>query len=215
MVDEQDSRSPLPPLTGDGNSSSIEKGEEKLESKSDSLRCASMLEKALEDNTVKFMLERMENLGCAIPSNFVRCETCESESIIGHFDPLSQKKGVKLCEDVLEKFPVLGQRHVTRTVVHELVHAYDHCRAKVDWLNCYHHACSEIRAAHLSGDCYIQEEVSRGNFSLKGQGYACVRRRAELSLANNPKCAKVAQEAVNHVFDMCVKDTSPFIRAPP
>lgn len=39
------------------------------------------------------------------------------------------------------------------TLTHELVHAYDHCRAFVDWSNCVHHACSEIRAAHLSGDC--------------------------------------------------------------
>jgi hypothetical protein len=39
------------------------------------------------------------------------------------------------------------------TLTHELVHAYDHCRAYVDWSNCVHHACSEVRAANLSGDC--------------------------------------------------------------
>jgi inner membrane protease ATP23 len=39
------------------------------------------------------------------------------------------------------------------TLTHELVHAYDHCRAYVDWTNCVHHACSEVRAANLSGDC--------------------------------------------------------------
>lgn len=37
---------------------------------------------------------------------------------------------------------------------HEMIHAYDHCRAKdLDWNSCRHHACSEIRAAVLSGDC--------------------------------------------------------------
>ena len=32
-------------------------------------------------------------------------------------------------------------------LVHELVHAFDHCRAAdLDWGNCKHHACSEARA---------------------------------------------------------------------
>jgi hypothetical protein len=25
-----------------------------------------------------------------------------------------------------------------------LIHAYDQCRAKVDWTDCNHHACSEV-----------------------------------------------------------------------
>ena len=30
--------------------------------------------------------------------------------------------------------------------MHELVHVYDHCRAaNLDWNNCEHHACSEVR----------------------------------------------------------------------
>jgi inner membrane protease ATP23 len=33
-------------------------------------------------------------------------------------------------------------------LVHELVHAFDHCRgADLSWSNCRHHACSEARAA--------------------------------------------------------------------
>lgn len=31
------------------------------------------------------------------------------------------------------------------TLAHELVHAFDHCRFKVDWGNLRHHACSEVR----------------------------------------------------------------------
>ena len=173
-----------------------------------------MVKAALENNSVKFMIEKIEKLGCKVPESFIRCQPCEAE-MIGHFDTSGDLK-VVVCEDVLEKYPeTLGQRHVDRTIVHELVHAYDHCRAKVDWLNCYHHACSEVRAAHLSGDCYIEEEFSRGNFGLKGQGKECVRRRAELSLRNNKHCADVAEAAVKHVIDVCIKDTAPFIRAPP
>jgi hypothetical protein len=46
-------------------------------------------------------------------------------------------------------------------VIHELIHAYDICRAKVDWNNCRHYACTEIRASSLrfvfasSGDLTI------------------------------------------------------------
>ena len=45
------------------------------------------------------------------------------------------------------------------------VHAFDDCRAKVDWSNCVHHACSEIRAANLSGDCSFMQEMMRGQAS--------------------------------------------------
>lgn len=45
------------------------------------------------------------------------------------------------------------QEEINHALTHELVHAYDHCRAKnLDWTNCQHHACSEIRAAALSGE---------------------------------------------------------------
>lgn len=38
-----------------------------------------------------------------------------------------------------------GQHQVDVALVHELVHAYDHCRgADLDWSNCDHHACSEV-----------------------------------------------------------------------
>lgn len=41
---------------------------------------------------------------------------------------------------------------VDNALTHELIHAYDHCRAaSLDWASLEHHACSEIRAASLSG----------------------------------------------------------------
>jgi len=30
------------------------------------------------------------------------------------------------------------------TISHELVHAFDHCTANVDWFNLEHYACSEV-----------------------------------------------------------------------
>jgi hypothetical protein len=39
----------------------------------------------------------------------------------------------------------------------------------VDWGNCLHHACSEVRAAALSGDCGWLREMSRGNLKFVKQ----------------------------------------------
>lgn len=54
----------------------------------------------------------------------------------------------------LSLFQPCVQEEINQALTHELVHAYDHCRAgNLDWTNCQHHACSEIRAAALSGKC--------------------------------------------------------------
>jgi len=121
-----------------------------------------------------------------------------------------------------------------------LVHAFDHCRARdLDWSDCDHHACSEVRAAALSGDCSFGAEASRGNWGLRAQAQACARRRAALSVAMNPACSgssskaslaggvgafgaaaaqggsnRKAREAVDRVFDACFADTAPFDRMP-
>ncbi|EER06092.1 kub3-prov protein, putative [Perkinsus marinus ATCC 50983] len=42
-----------------------------------------------------------------------------------------------------------------RILAHELVHAFDFARAKIDTANIDHIACTEIRAANLSGECEL------------------------------------------------------------
>ncbi len=118
---------------------------------------------------------------------------------------------VILCHNHL-----LSQKEVNHALTHELLHAYDHCRAaNVDWHNCEHHACSEIRAASLSGDCNFKEELLRGNYGIRKQHQICVRRRAELSLSMNPSCQGLrGRLAIDRVFDACLKDTAPFDRIP-
>jgi len=112
---------------------------------------------------------------------------------------------------------VQTQEEVNNLLAHELIHAYDHCRAKdLDWNNCMHHTCSEIRAASLSGDCNWFFEALRGNFGLKKQHQECVRRRAKLSIAMNPACGDNDQQlkAVDDCFEKCFADTAPFDRIP-
>jgi inner membrane protease ATP23 len=81
----------------------------------------------------------------------------------------------------------------------------------VNWSDCTHHACSEIRAALLSGDCDWKREFWRGHFALGAQFQKCIRRRAEISVRMNPNCSPLqAKEAVNRAWDICFADTAPF-----
>jgi mitochondrial inner membrane protease ATP23 len=101
---------------------------------------------------------------------------------------------------------------------HELVHAFDQCRAHIKWNNLVQHACTEIRASALSGECDIAQEINRGKvmFNIAGKHQDCVKRRAELSVAMNPHCAskEKAAEAVAEAFHNCYNDTAPFDRMP-
>lgn len=153
---------------------------------------------------MKFLRDEMERKGCPTPREFFRVEEC-GESTTGGFRP---GEGVTLCRNNL-----YGGRDVDDLLAHELVHAYDHCRAKdLDWAKCEHHACSEVRAAALSGDCDFGNEFARGHWRVKGQLRRCARRRAELSVALNPYCASPgrAEAAVDRVFERCLRDTAPF-----
>mmetsp|Transcript_11604 Transcript_11604/g.24301 ORF Transcript_11604/g.24301 Transcript_11604/m.24301 type:complete len:175 (-) Transcript_11604:30-554(-) len=165
------------------------------------------LEYSLANNaTVKFMIDAMIKSGCKVDRSFFTVEKCDL-SVEGGFRP---PDGVVLCSNHLET-----QDQINTVLTHELVHAFDHCRAAdLDWTNCQHHACSEIRAAILSGDCAWKSEVSRGNLGIQGQLQHCAKRRAELSVAMNPHCKGQAKSAVEAVFDTCFKDTAPFERLP-
>ena len=177
-------------------------------------RCSKLLNQALAHNFIKFTREKMHELGCdtSTEQSFqFSCEPCNSKHVIGYFKTAEDgRKGVVICEDNVEEFKIAPE-HVQRTVLHELIHAYDTCRAKVDCNDCHQLACTEIRAALLSGDCDMFNEWRRRNFGFKGQGAACVKRRAELSVIANPNCAgEKGKAAVEAVFDTCYADTAPF-----
>ena len=101
---------------------------------------------------------------------------------------------------------------IEKTVLHELIHAYDACRVEFNPNDCRQIACTEIRAAHLSGDCEFSAELNRGFFKVGGQGVECIKRRAELSLSGHPQCAVKAKETMEECFAACYKDTAPFVR---
>ncbi|CAI5461675.1 unnamed protein product [Closterium sp. Yama58-4] len=143
-----------------------------------------MLKRCLRWNpTVRFLRESLERAGCAVSDDFFTARRCD-EQAGGGFMP---GEGVVVCAN-----HVGGQDEVDVVVAHELVHALDHCRAKnLHWPDLQHHACSEIRAANLSGACHMHRELAtRGSDFVFRNGHPqCVRRKAQLSVAMNPFCS--------------------------
>ncbi|CCW60036.1 unnamed protein product [Phytomonas sp. EM1] len=99
---------------------------------------------------------------------------------------------------------------VERNLRHELIHAFDDVRGHIDSADCFHQACSEVRAARLSGDCFTEEELKRGRLNYFEGGLKCVQRRATMALEANPICRGFSKRAVEAVFRRCYSDYEPF-----
>lgn len=86
------------------------------------------------------MRKHLQLAGCPVAPAHIACRSCTSAkgAIFGGFDPATGR--VLLCAG---RFAT--RRAMEDTIVHELVHAYDHCRFQVDWSDLRHHACSEVR----------------------------------------------------------------------
>ncbi|KAF6726971.1 Mitochondrial inner membrane protease ATP23-like [Oryzias melastigma] len=173
-------------------------------------KCKFMLQVAMETSPyAKLLLTAMKSSGCKVlKERHFSCEDCDG-TVSGGFDAASSQ--IVLCQNNIHQ-----QSHMNRVVAHELIHAFDHCRAHVDWFNNFRHlACSEIRAANLSGDCSFVSEVSRFNFGLKKHQQECVRGRALRSILAVRKITREeAERMVDSVFDSCFNDHAPFGRIP-
>ncbi|XP_037315803.1 mitochondrial inner membrane protease ATP23 homolog [Pungitius pungitius] len=173
-------------------------------------KCQIMLQFAMETSPyAKLLLSAMKSSGCQVfKDRHFSCEDCDG-TVSGGFDAVSSQ--IVLCQNNIRK-----QSHMTRVVTHELIHAFDHCRAHVDWFNELRHvACSEIRAANLSGDCSFRNEFDRSNFGLKQHHQECVRGRALRSILAVRKVSREkAEKIVDEVFVSCFNDHAPFGRIP-
>lgn len=150
------------------------------------------------------MKEQIAKVGGNINGSNIICDECD-EFKSGGFHP---ELGILLCSN-----RIYSKWHLEDTLTHEMVHAYDHCKFNVDWMDLRHHACSEIRASSLSGECRMMNQIVRNKIFNFSQGHQkCVRRRAALSVRANPNCKSDEQavQVVNQVFDSCFNDTRPF-----
>lgn len=159
---------------------------------------------------IRFMKHNIDLLGpsdgsASITPERVICQKCDAKQS-GGFDP---EYGILICANQMRNWG-----HTEDTIAHEMVHAYDHLRFKMDAVhNLRHAACTEIRASTLSGECrWGREFFTRGQWGVTQQMQECVRRRAALSVAARPGCrdSAHANQVVNEVWDSCFNDTRPF-----
>ncbi|KAF1858566.1 hypothetical protein Lal_00014321 [Lupinus albus] len=140
-------------------------------------QCQFMIQKSLRTPTVRFLREQLEKAGCGVADNFIKAVNCEQRlaggymrgegstgSLINLKHVLDSPYLIVVCSNNIEM-----QDEVDQVLIHELIHAFDDCRAaNLEWTNCAHHACSEIRAGHLSGDCHYKRELLRGFLKIRG-----------------------------------------------
>ncbi|TQD99547.1 hypothetical protein C1H46_014883 [Malus baccata] len=157
--------------------------------------CQTMIQRSLRTPMVKFLLKHLEQSGCGIGDRFIKAINCNKQIAGGYI----RGEGILVCSNHMTM-----QDDVNQVVIHELIHAFDDCRAKnLEWSNCAHHACSEIRAGHLSGDCHYKRELLRGFVKIRGHEQDCVRRRVMKSVISNPYCSEAAaKDAMEAVWDV-------------
>ncbi|DAA76368.1 TPA_exp: Uncharacterized protein A8136_0682 [Trichophyton benhamiae CBS 112371] len=173
---------------------------------SDCRRCESQRDYLLNYSPViRFLQDNIRQLGGDISSKNIYCRRCTARQG-GGFDP---EYGIQICANAMN-----SQSQLEDTLAHEMVHAYDHLRFKLDWTNNLRHAaCAEIRASSLSGECrWANEFFGRFEFKLANHHQECVRRRAVMSVQARPACKSKEQalRVVDEVWESCFRDTRPF-----
>uniref|UniRef100_A0A4W3JMD4 Mitochondrial inner membrane protease ATP23 n=1 Tax=Callorhinchus milii TaxID=7868 RepID=A0A4W3JMD4_CALMI len=154
-------------------------------------KCQVMLKVAMDTSPyAKLLIDAMKGSGCAIyKDRHFSCEECDG-TVSGGFD--AETSQIVICQNNIHQQP-----HMNRVVSHELIHAFDHCRAHVDWFqNVKHLASCPIPV------CFFSSQK-------------CVRERALRSiLAVRKVSQEAAEKAVDEVFDSCFNDHEPFGRIP-
>lgn len=166
--------------------------------------------------TVTFMIQQIHKLQARQSGNpkllkfdesKIICDLCDEYKSGG----FNTSMGILLCANRFK-----DKWHLEDTLSHELIHWYDNMKWDVNWLNLRHHACSEIRASSLSGECRFWAEWKRRGistgFKVNRGHQECVKRRAIISVTGNPNCESKEQatRVVNEVWESCFNDTRPF-----
>ena len=119
---------------------------------------------------VKSLLSLIKGNGCSTPSFMCSCKE-NPGSTVGHYGAKSNLITIETQHQRLG-----NSLSVESVLIHELVHALDHC-CKYNFDDCEEHALSELKAYHAGGSC------------RKGSGYEeCLKRRATNSIRGKKAC---------------------------
>lgn len=159
---------------------------------------------------VKLMMRALKSHGCEVNlRRHISCEPCK-ELVNGGFDPTTNQ--VVICQNNVTK-----RSTCCNILAHEFIHAFDACRAKANFEDLHHLACTEIRAANLM-HCSFLAAFASGDaspFNIKQRHAQCVKNKAlqsVLMVRNVPR--EKAMEIVDSVFDKCYNDMEPVGRRP-
>ncbi|XP_005096260.1 mitochondrial inner membrane protease ATP23 homolog [Aplysia californica] len=172
-------------------------------------KCITNVRSCMQSNPmVKLMVGALESHGCPVNmERHVSCETC-LEKVSGGFDPKSMQ--VVVCQNNVNTRDVC-----CNVLAHELLHAFDFCRAKVDFENLRHLACTEIRAANMN-HCSLAAAFATGDMTplnIKERHQLCVKNKALQSIMLVRNVSQFdAMLVVDEVFDKCYNDTEPYGR---
>ena len=169
---------------------------------------------------VKTMLLAMQEAGCPIfhDVHIVIGECDPTSNVFGGFDQRNNR--LILCQN---KFRLISSDREKLTSMesllsHELIHAYDYCRANVDFYNNPKHVmCSEIRAASLSGECMFKRKRNHAIFNgMRGYHKLCVKKAAMASFMSLHQSwtNEEAEQLMTQLFPSCYSDDEPFDRKP-
>lgn len=104
---------------------------------------------------IHYLLKSMDDSHCTLPRDFVRCIPQPALASLGQYIP--DKNRI-----FLNSIHANNMKNVQRTVLHELIHAYDHCRVNMDYSSCAHLACTEVRALATATACHTRAWLSHG-----------------------------------------------------
>jgi inner membrane protease ATP23 len=99
---------------------------------------------------VVFMQKRIAELNGDLGKDKVHCRRCPTRRVVGEDGKVTSVRqgggfspdhGILICANEMR-----DKGHMEDTLAHEMVHAWDHLRWKVDWSDLRHAACTEVRS---------------------------------------------------------------------
>ncbi|XP_078309695.1 mitochondrial inner membrane protease ATP23 homolog [Crassostrea virginica] len=168
--------------------------------------------KVIEKQTVKcfthcpelrILREALREHGCDFNlRRNISVEKCE-KNVNGGYDPNTNQ--VVLC---YTNFP---PRATCKVLFHEMTHAFDDCRAKVDFTKIEHLACTEIRAAAFADCGVISGFLANSGYDITNKHKECVKKHALRSIVSTRNITEEkGREVIDSVFDKCYSDAAPF-----
>ncbi|XP_060566415.1 mitochondrial inner membrane protease ATP23 homolog [Ruditapes philippinarum] len=172
-------------------------------------RCRTLVRYCTDhDDRVKMMMRALKAHGCPVDVNrHIYCEPCKLK-MSGGFDFFNNQ--VVVCQNVIK-----NRAACCNVLSHEMLHAFDHCRAKLDISNIEHMACTEVRAANMF-HCTLVSAFANGEakpWNYLNRHVNCVKRKAMTSImVVRNVTEQEASDAVDKVFNRCYNDLEPFGR---